>query len=281
LVAAVGSIAVFIGVNPIVPYTPPYWKETWITAGIKDTCASLRRSKKMSYTGTKIRPNFHEGVFIVPSVLAADFMAMGASVQKVADAPWLHLDIMDGHFVPNITFGATMVSAFRRHTNQFLDVHLMISEPEKYVQAFAAAGASQLTVHAEVCPHLQRVLTAIKEHGMQAGVALNPSTPPQFLEWVLDDLDVILVMTVNPGFGGLKFLPKMLRKIEMIRDMLDDQKATCVLEVDGGVDTDTAATLVKSGARALVAGTAVFGAQDPQEALDNLLQVALSRSRHS
>lgn len=211
---------------------------------------------------------------VAPSILAADFARLGECVQQVQQTPWLHVDVMDGRFVPNITVGPPVVADLHKCTPHHLDVHLMIVEPERYIEAFAAAGASSLTIHAEACPHLHRVLGQIREEGLEAGVALNPSSSPRVLEWVLDDIDLVLVMTVNPGFGGQSFIPGMLAKVAQVRAMLSGRDVR--LQVDGGVDKSTAPALVRAGADVLVAGTAVFGAKEPEKALSELMQAIRS-----
>ena len=204
-------------------------------------------------------------VRIAPSLLAADFSHLADEVARCVEggADWLHVDVMDGRFVPTITFGVKIVETVRRLTTLPLDVHLMIVEPEQHLQAFAAAGASGLTLHAEVAPHLQRQLTQIRELGCRAGVALNPSTPLSAVGEVLDDLDLLLVMTVNPGYGGQQFIPHSLDKIRRARRMLDEAGSRALLEVDGGISRDTIAGVWGAGADTFVAGHAIFSASDP------------------
>ncbi len=197
---------------------------------------------------------------IAPSILSADFTCLGADVSacEAAGADWLHVDVMDGHFVPNLTMGPLIVEACRRITQLPLDVHLMIERPEQLLDAFAKAGASRLIVHVETCPHLHRTLQHIKSLGCAAGVTLNPSTPAVAIEPVLGMVDQVLVMSVNPGFGGQSFIPESLAKIRQIRAMLDDLGSSARLEVDGGIDAATLPEVRAAGADAFVAGTAVF-----------------------
>jgi ribulose-phosphate 3-epimerase len=206
-------------------------------------------------------------VKIAPSILSADFAALGTDIARVevAGADQLHVDVMDGRFVPNITIGPVVVGAIRKRTRLSLDVHLMIVEPERYIPEFVAAGADMVTVHAEACPHLSRTLAQIRELGAKAGVALNPATPVSALEFVLDDLDLVLVMSVNPGFGGQSFIPTAHRKIREVRALLGDRPVD--VSVDGGVKLDLAGTLAADGASTLVAGSAIFGAADPAAAI--------------
>ncbi|KJS75228.1 MAG: ribulose-phosphate 3-epimerase [Desulfotomaculum sp. BICA1-6] len=215
-------------------------------------------------------------VKIAPSILSADFSRLGEQVRLVeqAGAEFLHIDVMDGHFVPNITIGPLIVQSLRSHSGLVFDVHLMIENPDRYIAEFAAAGADIITVHAETCPHLHRTLQMIKQCGKKAGLAYNPATAPQGLEYVLPMLDMILVMTVNPGFGGQDFIPQMLPKIREIGSLLDMEKSEVLLQVDGGVNVSTAAALVRAGARVLVAGSAVFGAADPTQAVKELKKAA-------
>ncbi|GIV20007.1 MAG: ribulose-phosphate 3-epimerase [Armatimonadota bacterium] len=200
-------------------------------------------------------------VLIAPSLLSADFanFAEAARTARDAGAELLHFDVMDGVFVPNITFGAQTVRALRHHSDALFDVHLMIVQPERYIEEFAQAGADIITVHAEACVHLQRVLAQIRECGVRAGVALNPATPLSVIEYVIPDIDLLLVMTVNPGFGGQRFIPEMLRKIARARAMLDEAGSDAWLEVDGGINGVTTPMVVRAGARVLVAGSSVFG----------------------
>jgi len=216
---------------------------------------------------------------IAPSILSADFAALGHDIARVeaGGADQLHVDVMDGRFVPNITIGPVVVAAIRKRTRLPLDVHLMIVEPERYIPEFVAAGADMVTVHAEACPHLQRTLAQIRELGARGGVALNPSTPPDALEYVLDDLDLVLVMSVNPGFGGQAFIPSTHRKIRDIRALLGDRHRRVDVSVDGGVKADLAKALANDGASTLVAGSAIFGAADPAAAVRAIRDAATAR----
>ena len=202
---------------------------------------------------------------VAPSFLAADFLHLDKACEMVnqSEAEWFHLDVMDGRFVPNISFGIPVISAIRKATTKVCDVHLMIEEPEKYAEAFKAAGADVLTVHAEACKHLHRNLQQIKDLGMKAGIALNPQTPISMIDEVLAGADLVCIMTVNPGFGGQKFIHSMLKKVESLKESIIKKGANTLIEIDGGVTLDNAADLVRAGADVLVAGNTVFGANDP------------------
>ncbi|MBK6930852.1 MAG: ribulose-phosphate 3-epimerase [Saprospirales bacterium] len=202
---------------------------------------------------------------IAPSLLAADFTRLAEEMEMVnqSEADWFHLDVMDGRFVPNITFGMVVIEAMHRLARKPLDVHLMIVEPEKYIESFRKAGADVLTVHYEACPHLHRTLRQIKESGAMAGVALNPHTPAHLLEDIIEDIDLVCLMSVNPGFGGQKFIHQTLLKIRKLREMADTANAKTLIEIDGGVGLQNAETLLQAGADVLVAGSSVFGAKDP------------------
>jgi ribulose-phosphate 3-epimerase len=215
-------------------------------------------------------------VEIAPSILAANFAALGNDIRAVADAgaTLLHVDVMDGHFVPNISIGVPVVAALRKATPLTLDVHLMIDRPERYVDAFAAAGADWISVHQEATPHLDRVLAAIRDHGCKAGAVINPATPVAALESVLDKTDFVLVMSVNPGFGGQKFIPAALRKLEQLRELRAQLRLNFRLEVDGGIDRNNVAAAVRSGAEIVVAGTAVFNNTEPGAAFRQLKGLA-------
>jgi ribulose-phosphate 3-epimerase len=204
---------------------------------------------------------------IAPSILSADFGRLAEDVSAVeeAGADWIHVDVMDGRFVPNITIGPLIVSAVRRATRLPIDVHLMIVEPERYVEDFRKAGADWISVHAEASPHLHRTVQQIKASGAKAGVVLNPSTPEETIRYVIEDVDLVLVMSVNPGFGGQSFIPSALPKLRALRAMIDASGRDVALEIDGGVSAATSGQVVSAGARVLVAGSAVFGAVKPGE----------------
>lgn len=216
-------------------------------------------------------------VIIAPSILSADFAALGAEVKEAeaSGADWIHVDVMDGHFVPNITLGPAIVAAVKAHTSLPLDVHLMIENPERYIADFAAAGAAVITVHAEACVHLDRVVHQIKELGLMAGVAINPGTPAAAVREVLEDVDLVLVMTVNPGFGGQAFIPRTLNKITQLREWAGEMNHKGLrIEVDGGIAEATAPLVAQAGADVLVAGNAVFGRSDRAGAIRAIREAA-------
>jgi ribulose-phosphate 3-epimerase len=201
---------------------------------------------------------------IAPSILSADFSRLGEEIREVekAGADWIHCDIMDGHFVPAITIGPLVVAAASRATKLPLDVHLMIEKPERYIREFAEAGASYITAHQEACPHLHRTIQLIRDAGAKAGVSLNPSTPISNLEEILGEVDLVLIMTVNPGFGGQDFIESCLPKVAKLRQIIDERKLNCLIEVDGGVKPENISRLAEAGTDVFVAGSAIFGSDD-------------------
>jgi ribulose-phosphate 3-epimerase len=217
-------------------------------------------------------------VRLAPSILSANFAALGEDIRKVeeAGAQLLHVDVMDGHFVPNITIGPAVVESIKKATKLPLDVHLMITDPDKYIPAFAAAGAAILTVHAEATVHLDRTLNFIRSQNVLPGVSINPATPIVAVEHALALADMLLIMSVNPGFGGQKFIPYVLEKIRHARRLIEERNLRCVIEVDGGIDADTVAHVVKAGAQVLVSGSAIFHAPDPARKVKELLEIAAS-----
>jgi ribulose-phosphate 3-epimerase len=220
---------------------------------------------------------------IAPSILSANFAALGEDIRKVeeAGAELLHIDVMDGHFVPNITIGPPVVRSIKRVATKPLDVHLMISNPDFYIPEFAAAGAAIITVHAEASIHLDRTLNLIRSHNVGAGVSINPATPLSAVVHALDLVDLLLIMTVNPGFGGQKYIPYVTDKIRQAREIIDKRKLGCVIEVDGGIDIPTMPDVIRAGAQILVAGNAIFGNADPASKLKEMLATAARLSYHS
>lgn len=211
-------------------------------------------------------------VKIAPSILSADFSKLGEEIKDVekGGADYIHVDVMDGHFVPNITIGPLIVEAIRPITKLPLDVHLMIEHPDQYIEAFANAGADFITVHVEACKHLHRTIHHIKSFGVKAGVVLNPATPVQMIENVIDDIDMVLLMTVNPGFGGQKFIEQVLPKIRQVKDLVDKKGLSVEIEVDGGVNEETARKCVEAGANVLVAGSAIYNEKDRKKAIEKI-----------
>ena len=216
---------------------------------------------------------------IAPSVLAADFTNLKAEIDMVnaSEADWFHLDVMDGRFVPNITFGMMIIEAIHKLATKPLDVHLMIVEPEKYIESFRKAGADNITVHYETCPNLHRTLQQIRATGAKVGVALNPHTPVTVLEDVLEMLDLVCLMSVNPGFGGQKFIYQTLNKIRKLRNMMDERNIDCHIEIDGGVGLQNAEVILQAGADVLVAGSSVFNAENPTKAIADFKAISFKK----
>jgi ribulose-phosphate 3-epimerase len=215
-------------------------------------------------------------ILIAPSILASDFARLGAEVKAVeeAGADWIHVDVMDGHFVPNLTIGPPIVEAVKRSTSLPLDVHLMIEEPERYINDYVSAGADTVGVHVETCPHLHSTVAQIRNAGARACVVLNPATPPESVEYVLDGIDQILVMSVNPGFGGQKFIPEVLPKVEKLRRWIDERRLQVDIEIDGGIGPKTIGQAASAGVNVFVAGTAIFGQDDYRAAIAELRHAA-------
>lgn len=217
-----------------------------------------------------------KNIIIAPSILSADFTELGREIKAVVDggADVIHIDVMDGHFVPNITIGPLVVEAASRATDKPLDVHLMISNPDDYIEKFVTAGADWLTVHVEACTHLQRTVSRIRESGLKAGVVLNPATPLQTLDYILEDVDLVMIMSVNPGFGGQSFIPATLDKIRKLRSMIDERGLDVGIEVDGGVSPKTIGKIAQAGANIFVAGSAIYGCDDYGPVIDELRREA-------
>lgn len=209
-------------------------------------------------------------VEIAPSILNSNLLNLGESVCEISGADWLHFDVMDGHFVPNLTFGPMFVAAIKKITDLPVESHLMVNNPEFFVPLYAEAGSKRIIIHAENTDHLHRIVQKIKEFGCEAGVALNPATPLTAIEYILTEVDLVLIMTVNPGYGGQKLIPGMIPKIKKLREIIDAQKASCKIEIDGGVNWENASTLVNAGVDVIVAGTLIFGEPDRKTAVARL-----------
>lgn len=209
---------------------------------------------------------------IAPSILSADFAQLGAEVQEVveAGADWIHIDVMDGHFVPNITIGPLIVEAIRPVTTIPFDVHLMIENPDQYIEAFAKAGADYITVHVEACTHLHRTLQLIKSYDVKPGVVLNPHTPIESILPILEEVDLVLFMTVNPGFGGQAFIPSVLKKVKALREIIEEHQLSIDIQIDGGINEETIVEAVEAGANVFVAGSAIYGKENRKEALERI-----------
>ena len=217
-----------------------------------------------------------KNTIIAPSILAADFANLQRDIEMInkSEADWFHIDIMDGVFVPNISFGMPVLEAITKHAKKTIDVHLMIVDPDRYIKAFADLGANILSVHYEACNHLHRTLQAIKAEGMKAGVVLNPHTNVDLLEDIINDIDLVCIMSVNPGFGGQKFLPFSINKVQKLHDFIEKEGLNCLIEIDGGINLENAKKLIASGVDILVAGTSIFKAHNPLEVIKEMKKLA-------
>jgi ribulose-phosphate 3-epimerase len=236
-------------------------------------CESFRKQNLQNLSTFATESNLKKmSIIISPSVLSCDFANIQRDVEMInhSDADWFHVDVMDGVFVPNISFGFPVIAAIKKHAKKPLDVHLMIANPDQYIEEFKKAGADILTVHYEACPHLHRTIQAIKAAGMKAGVALNPHTPVDLLQDVIRELDLVLIMSVNPGFGGQKFIQNAVLKVEQAKNLIHRFGSHALVEVDGGVNLETGKLLVDAGADVLVAGSFVFGSANPIETIEKL-----------